>query len=461
MAITFRLENNVATSTVDLTSGGNIQLLPASLERPLSYQTPGETITQTLSFKATGTSKSNARSNVNAFIALLRSAKNWVEDVGQSDSIWLRMAADGERAVRMLVLDYDIVATTPIPGIDPMQSLTTDIFFDLVLVLRNQREEAAYTSGTGGVSAGPGALGYLFNWSNLANTAPSRIKTILSSTLATGSITKMWIGLKQYTGANFQYIWKIEDADAYANETTTPAEVIGSYGRAVSLTTFADAVMEHRVVLSCGGVYDAAGVLGDVGSAKGEYVGLLRYQISTGIGDATVLAKMGTAYISGGEVAYNEPRLLNDDGNWHFASLGVVRFPPRGNRYETDTFFEFDNVSVYLAAQRLSGTRNLYMDSITWIPYKHFLSLENVKLDSSTDVYIVTHEDGQVEAFNFTTITEGYGTITEQKSWLFPKMDFTILEGVLAGERADSQVYNDNMSFLSWSIYEAFEGYNG
>jgi hypothetical protein len=166
------------------------------------------------------------------------------------------------------------------------------------------------------------------------------------------------------------------------------------------------------------------------------------------------------------QVAYNEPRLLVTSGNWRFAPMGILKFPPRGNRQELDSIWGFGNLAVYIQAQKLSGSPTLILDSITLIPYHSFLHVDNMQIAGDIVTKFVTHENLKTEAVSMLSIPATvyqYANIAEERNWLMPVAAGAVpyVQVVYAAERDASQVHDDNLSNNAFSIYEAFEGYNG
>ena len=422
--------------------------------RPL--KTGNELITRAFRFRITAASKVAARTSANTFIAGLRQAVRWNEDSLQSNSIFLGEAADGETLVRSLIINFAAAAAVDGSAIDAYQTMNTELFVDVALTVQNFREEASKSAPlfTGSASGGIGSA-ELFHTSN--HTARSRINmeidtpTIIDlSPDFPATVTKLWAGIYRRVGADFNHLWSADDI-SFGLETTT-ATVAGSYSTLVTDTNFTDTDMKHRGTFVVSTIYGGV----NVGHAVGEFVALLRYKTSA-IG--TYLVRGGTGYTAG-TVAYNETRLLDDSQEWRMMSLGVVKFPPSGLRQETATIFGIDNVALGLEAQRLSGSGHLYMDTITLIPYEQFIHVDNLYMTSSSDSRIVTHENGETEAFSEDVTNLGFGTILENKNWGFPTILDTYNVMVVASEREEVHELGDTIRITDFDIYKAYEAYH-
>lgn len=461
MAIVLQLENFAASTTINLANATGIKFLSSSYERDMSYTVTGEDVVRVYRFIATSTTKALARANLNAFVALLRKAIRWGEDDLLAESIFLREQADGETAARMLVKGFKVTGVTPIAGLSPLQQLQKEIVFDVAFTVQNHREEPAKTAMFEAEESDAYAIGKKMLLFNTAHTAPSRLFGELKTSELT-TFTRMWIGLMPFVGSYFQHIWEF-DFGAPGTDTTETTSA-GSYGTNIHSVSFATtAGMATRSILVLSLIYDAASAGAYYAHARGEYYALLRYKIT---GSGTVTARLGQAYavLTTPQVAYNEPRLLVTSGNWRFAPMGIVKFPPRGNRQEVNSIWGFGNLALYIQAQKLSGSPTLILDSITLIPYHSFLHVDNMQIAGDIVTKFVTHENLKTEAISMTTIPAvvyQYANIAEERNWLMPVPASGYVQVVYAAEQAASQVYDDNLDNNAFSIYEAYEGYNG
>ena len=416
------------------------------------------TITRTFSFRVTATTKALARTAVNTFISSLRDAVKWNSDNLRSNSVFLREAADGETATRSLIVDFDAYATTDGTAIDAHQTMNIQLYVDVALTVKSLREEAGATSPSGYGTSG-NAIGIKRNLyhASTGNTALSRQQIqIQSGSIATVSgfssvITKLWIGIYQSAGSSFNHLWTADDV-LFGTETTT-ATVTGSESTLCTDTNFTDTLMKSRAYWTVAGVYPT-----NANHAIGEFVALVRYKVSA---SGSYLVRAGIGYTAG-NIAYNEPVLLDDSTQWRFAQVGVFKFPPRGFREGASTIFGIGNVTLGIQAQRLSGAGHLYIDTVTLIPYDHYIHVDDLSLEAGafSGVNIITHENEETEAFSGVTTISGYGTVRDQHNWGFPEIEGTDLTLVMAAERDGIQVRNDNIVIANFDINKAFEAYH-
>lgn len=266
---------------------------------------------------------------------------------------------------------------------------------------------------------------------------------------------------------NFQHIWECDHATTLYTDTTETTST-GSFGTNIAKVSFAtNAGMAPRVLLNANDIYDAVGAPGGGYQTKGEFFILLRYKVDSGTG--TIMTRIGVSGAANKSFSYNEARLVDSSGLWRFLPVGVVKFPPQGMRQETVSTNMVQTGCIMIDAQRLTGNCTIVFDSLTLIPYKHFLAVDNMRISSGLNLRVVTNELLDIVAFSEVagetpTFSEP-GNIVEQRNFLYPvgtydSVDFRN-QVVFAAERGTTQVYNDDLDNDTFSIYEAYEGYNG
>lgn len=469
------LENFLASTTINLIDDTAACVFVGEGGRRPLRSTDGA-IVRTFSFRFTASTKALARTAANAFITALRQGLDWNENDLSPYSWFLKEAADGETAVRSLVLNWDAWATVDGSAIDAYQTMNTSIYVDLALTVQDHREEATKTTLTVSSASADYAIGKKLQLGVTAATDLSRLFFKLTSSL-TGTgvfLYRVWVGLMPapeitaiLPDENFQHIWKFDnwDTDILGTDSTETTST-GSYGTNIVKTTFATvATMARRALLNVQDIYAAASATDYAFQARGEFMVLLRYKVDSGTG--TVLARLGVSGSIADAVAYNEAVLLDDSGSYRFAEMGVIKIPPRGLRHEMTVPDIFGSVCLTLDAQRLSGNATVVWDTLTLIPYKHFLSIEDADIRSTRSLNVITNEGFDVYPFIGDDET-GYFiqnvTIKESRNFMYP-IGFLYsgvrrVQVVIAAERETSQIHGDNIDHVSFSIYEAFEAYN-
>lgn len=457
MAAVLQIENYGATATLSLLSSTGVALLIGTkgTERPLKH---GGQITRVFSFKASGATKALARQNANTFLSYLRNALKWKDDDLRNQSYFLREAADGETPTRYLIIDYQADVVEGGTAVDGLQVRNKEIFIDVAFTLQNHREKVSKTTLTESGASNNYAIGkrVLLSDSGNANVA-SRVFLTLTSKLFGSYMTRYWIGMRPHDSVadgTFLHLWYFDYADNLS-AGTTEAISAGSHGNYIVQVTFSDNLMTRRCQL---GVYDqySAQSITPANQAKGRYIALLRYKSGS-----TVLARIGISGSETSPAAYNEPRLLDGSGNWRFANLGVIQFPPYSVRAEEVVPKLVYNCYINIDAQRLSGTPTLILDTITLIPYDHYLHVDSTSLATGYVNQIIVNEDLRLTA----RVIDGSGTfispsnVVENNNFLYPFDDTSHVLMVYAAERAGSQVANDNLDNGTVTIFEAREGY--
>ena len=458
MAVTLQIENYDVSTTVDLINLSGVTMLATNLKREISYTGEDGLITRTYTFRVTGSSKANARSNANSLVTLLRQAVNWNEDDLEAESVFLRDAADGETATRLLIKGFEATVYTRLPGADPYQTSSTGIFVKAAFTLQNHREDISET-GLTAVSSSGASIGKKYTLSSsAAYTKPSRIQELTFS-VGSNPTDKFWIGIQPYTGGDFQPVWEL-DKGTVQTDTVATGTTTGSYSTNTLITDFAtNAGMTLRLKTAIGDHYTTPE------DARGKYVALLRYQLPS---SNAVIARIGVH--NGGQTSYNEARLLTDDGVWHFANMGVVKLPPHGWRQLTTAtkVLVMDAVFIFLGAQRLSGSGSLIMDTLTFIPYHSYIHLTDCNAYTGYVQYIITHENFLTESFTGTYTGDDirqWAVIAEQNNWLSPipaRGASDYLQMVIATEtKSSGQVAADSIVNLTRDIVPAWEVYRG
>ena len=469
------IENFLASTTINLADDSTTCVFVGEGGRRPLRSTDGA-IVRTFSFRFTAATKALARTAANTFISSLREALTWNEDDLNPYSWFLKEAADGETALRSLIIDWDAWATVDGSAIDAYQTMNTQIYVDLALTVQDHREEAAKTTLTVSSASADYAIGKKLLLSGAAATDLSRLFFKLTSSLTgTGvSLSRVWVGLMPapfrsdiYTADNFQHIWKFDNWDtSILGIDSTETTSTGSYGTNIVKTTFATVeTMRRRALLNVQGIYDAASASTYSFQARGEFVVLLRYKVDSGTG--TVLARLGVSGSIADAVAYNEEVLLDDSGSYRFAEMGVIKIPSRGLRQETTVPGIIGNVCLTIDAQRISGNATVVWDTLTLIPYNHYLSIEDADIRDIRTLDVVTNEGLDVYPFIEVASTADFVqnvTIKEAKDFMHPYGSLysgaRYVQVVIAAERDTSQIHGDNIDHVSFNIYEAFEAYN-
>lgn len=460
MARVLQIENFSTTTTINLLADTGISVfIGEGGNRPLKSGVG--TVTRVFSFRITASTKALARTAANSFISSLTKAIDWHVDPLQSESWFLREAADGETAVRSLIVNFEASANSDGSAIDAYQTMNTAVYVDVALTLQNHREEVAKTTLTETNETTKTAIGAALTLSGSANTAKSRLFVPIISSLSGSIMTKVWVGLRSITAAGFRPIWFFDHAEDLLNGTTETTET-GSYGTNICKVEFTTTTMLPRARLNVYTQYNAFSESAASGSAAGRYVALLRYKCLSAVGE-TVLVRIGTDMSNGAPISYNEPRMvINDDENWWFVNLGVVSIPSHSIRQEELATDRIASCNLRIDAQCLNGTPDLILDTITFIPYDHYIYIEKCAISTLYTTTIYSNEDLQVGTITKVVATGNYavqGTIVEKNDFMYPPATTSVVM-VYAAEKADGQFHANDLDNGAIQIYEAFDAYN-
>lgn len=464
MANVLQIEDYLATTnTLNLLSPTAIAVFIGEGGGEMPLKTGG-VVTRVFRFKVTGATKAAARANVNLFLKYLKKVTLWHGDILQNQSIFLREAADGETPMRWLIKDWQASAVEDSTAIDAFQTTNKDIYVNVAITLQNHRERVAKTTLTEYAPSADVAVGKRVVLEGDGNiTTNSRVFLTLTSSLSGNYLTNFWIGMRPHLttgvgGDTFLHLWYFDYATALAAGTTETTET-GSYGTNIAKVTFSNNLMANRVKLNVGGQYTAQSVtLGN--QTRGRYVVLLRYKDDTAGG--SVLLRVGVSSAEFSPVSYNEARLIDSDDNWHMVNLGVVQFPPHGVRQEESVSGLDAACYLHIDAQRLSGTATVCLDTLTFIPYDHYLYVENAPINEDFNLQIITNEDMGTVAriIDDAAAFKQMSTIVENNNFIYPyDQNTNSVLLVYAGDNPASHAASTNLDNGAVTIFEAVEGY--
>ena len=468
MAAVLRIENYAATTYVDLL-GSDIVIVRGSGAFAVNPEDTQTTTVFSLLFNAS--TAAGIRTDYNELVALLDQATKWHKDDLESESVWLRWAADGETAKRSLIYDYAIRNNAGV-ALDPMQLLSSRLAVDLAITHDAEAEDVtAFTAAL--IYAGLDSYDFysLYSGATAKSTGSrgGRIVSFYSPPAAGHTVDKFWVGLRPvatYAGfSNMELVWPLEDAGTYGTGTAYATEA-GSYGTQVLEVDFAtgggSAALAMRARLSVEDYITGANT-----SMLGGYQVLLRYKLEAST-DVAVRAGISESSAGYQYAAYNSMQYdLTADAAWHWLELGYMRFPPSGKRAAKETIgVDIGQLSVWLQAERISGTGSLFMDCVQLIPYEHFISVDGLYKFSAGDqyYYTTTHENGVTESFvNLVDDTvNSIGNVASINDWRIPEntplfiVAYAIEEAAVAGLPGATDM---GRSFLA--IQRKWAGYNG
>lgn len=447
MAIIYKIGNFNGSAELDLNDDANVKALAWNEERDFSHTPGSRLVYKTIRLKISGSSAAVVRSNLNTLTEYLKRAREWKDDPLLYDSYWLYEKAEGETNYgRRLIDDYKLKGVT-YGAFTPFQGVKDEIFVDLVLTLQNHRERILFTELTkSSVTTLPAqSLKFLLS----GHTATRESRAIISALTTESNVESFHIGLMEYNGSSFVHKWDLEDGVSQNGAVDSGAGYVE-----VTDTAFdSQPAMLRRVAMGVRHAY-----VSNYAQCRGTYVGVMRYSLTGSSGN--IYGRLGIAFEDLGDASFNEPVLL--DGSSGIVSLGTISFPPKPYRYETQASAGRYQWSLYdllisLEIQRISGDRGIRVYDITWIPYQHYLRVDNSYGTATRPTYIFTHEDWSTESFVASSVTPNaeifkQGTVTYEHNWAIPRIKNTYVQGVM--------VADFNVTGLgTWNLYEGIEGY--
>lgn len=461
MALTFRLEDNLATETVDLISD-SVRLVKDGWT---SYP-EGGFVTETFTLRVKGANRAAARAALNGVITRLEEARRFHATGIDADSIWLRHVTDGETAKRALIYDYSL---TPLSRGGITQSLDlndgTISFWQLAITRDREWEAVTDTTVTTTDISGMGG-----KWDLTATTGghvDGRITSLKLSDFA-GGTNKIWCGIHnprigvEFDNDRWSPVLNLDDI--YTGSDTTVVSSGGGLSGNVVETTFAtvpDWAFRAYSLLHDNSPSDVAHARSNIG----RWLVLLRARVES----ATEV--MVRATLSGGEADYTTTRL--NQGPPVFIShtfdrlyeMGEIQLPMWG--WRASSFPEtMKQVRLNLEARRVSGTGKLIADAFILIPAEHMFVWTGATVDTaaSGDVgaYVETQEDGRivgvvVSGSEPSETVESIAAVTA-RDWRFPKEGGVLVIAMERSANGGSTVLTDTCD-LSLTMRERWLGY--
>lgn len=477
MAAILQLEDVDATTVIDLLDVSGFELIDASNSYSLDPSDP--LITKNYKFLVKGSSKGAVRTAVTEFIELLQLALKWKDDDLRGNSIWLREIPDSttdnyDTRNRQLITNW-LITINSNQFFNVLQIVNKEVILNWTVTLQRhyENEDTVVFTPTTGFNSTLVGFDKKYIHSSIVlpaggaasgkGTADGRIRALTLGVTGTAQ-ARFWIGFRKerYGVDNFDPIINWEDGYTVGVADVDKTTTAGSHSTNVVRVRFSSASGNDTLEMKRGVYFAAAGE-----DYVGEYVALLRYKTITGTGK-TFTGRLCTAYYdvsTDTPKAYNPFVFFTDDAKWHFKNMGRIKVPGRGFREATRTLtVPWATLSIGIELASLDGGQGIYLDTITLIPYDHYIAVENASLAGAGNfLYILTHEDNTLEAIQLGSgsFVTGYPVITAQNNWAAPLSDSTVSRLVIAGERSDEQVTTDTLFDATPYIYRRWDYFNG
>ncbi len=428
MPAVFKVANFDKTQSYDFTNAASkVRLVSASLTDSTSENgEPVELRFKTIT-KGTEVEIREALSDVERIFAR---ATRFHLDLTEENSIWLYAQSRGsEKERRSLVIAWQRTDTAQLqsdPLLDRTQivisdwSITRNGYWEAILtniinfpdtwwIYQNCHAAYAGIGGPPGVSRG---FDDTRNGMFIHGTAPGRIRrlyiTFANDPASGKKWEKFWFGLKTLN----------EDPDgliahsSFGNTAGTPysydAWASGNGSTANSLHTYCGWI-------SWGGGDDFTNKLSvklpsynaPWESMRGQYLVLFRMKATNSSSSfRTAMFQSWTKLDQQGALADTFQDVFVESDEWHFYEMGTIQVPPESYRSARRISYEgFTEMQIGIAAERLSGTGDLMIDYMSWIPQEYAISISNFKAGQVSPANVITDEDGRTIGYTAKTDT--------------------------------------------------------
>jgi hypothetical protein len=387
MAQQLRLENRAQTTTLDLLSG-TFKMRPggwrtATADQILIKQPQGygarqrsegfRTEIETIDLIAKGTDAA-IRTAFNSLDDFKEKARLYHDDTFEDESVFLAWQSEGETVGKRALIysiDYRVEARgtmTPLLGEGAVRVR--------LAVERHGLWERATTLQL--TSSNVGGWGSNLTFAPTEGTAPARVDLFRIDDNASGGgpLDRFWVGgrptRKGTTGLTT--VWELESGtlgtDA-AVESEVGASPFGSSTNNKVVVDFGTVTTNVKRVERNGGF------LASHEGMVGRWLILLRAKLSAGSSEVTLEMRSG---LTGGSGRTIHRTQFFSDTSWRLIEMGEVSMPPYGVKAET-LLAGVGSTVIEIFAARLSGSADLELDAIGWVPTEHFYYLEGAKVE--------------------------------------------------------------------------------
>lgn len=427
----------------------------------------GDPIWETFELVGRGTSITHLKNAIGSITTFIQNARYTAQNSSYQIKYTLNYQTDTGGEIRSPITDGQLIINSE-PGTGGLGPyLRTTNWVSATMALEHPPFWESYAQQEPGTALNVSLFGGTANLdASLAADAyngdlPSRIDSLnLTGLSGISQLDDVWIGIRPvYSGsAGFTPLWECEYGSmATGGGGSIIAEAAASNGTTVRIDFSGTAAMIQRMrinvedVITTGADYENfAGkylVLGNVkcGTATecliDTYVGLNM----AGYGSATRAIEL-----------VGETKVTNT--SYKLIELGQIQIPPYGIQATGGASFATgSDTSIYLFAQRLSGTSYLYLDALITIPCEHMLTVKNAGVDYELD--IIKYRSG-IYGKSAVAMVEGTDNFAElleytETDFVYPIKGAII---VLAGQANSGSDSSCNMDLVmnTWKRHSLF-----
>lgn len=418
-------------------------------------------------------------------------ASQFLLNLTSENSIWMYTNSDGERIRRALVLSWqriDTVQGNSDPLLDKSRTVISDWiitrkgFWEATLSHIFEPNTLAWQAATGltsgacqvGAYSGTGHVADTLGTNLDKGTAPGRIRVMslfIPTVYTTKRFDRLWLGMKTVktldSPTNYFKPYAPFDAnwgdpykyDSWVGTNTADADALN--GNCAEIDYTGSAAWLNRISVP----------VPNHGTAPDNQAGT--YQILFRMRADTASEVHRTAMFQSWDkidnlysVAETYQDVFVDSAEWRLYEMGVIQVPPENFRSaRRELYEEFYQLNIGLAAERITGSGNLLLDYMIWIPQEHAISLTNIEGHSGGAVNVITDEEDIT--FGHTTIwTPAWEKFVHEISavnWTWPSDPARKIIAVMAADIPDGDGHHPmvtDLTSLTFDIIPRYQSYN-
>jgi len=420
--VTFEITNYADTTLVDLTNG-NPQLVSGSFSQNMTEE--GATVMETFQTVTTGISRSVCRIAIANLERILVRAKNFHKYATENESIWIKAATETETERRSLIYSWsrkDLSEKTSSPLMDKAVIILSQWTIERHPYWEALPTDAITKTLTGLYHSGKNSYAEVAN-ANDFGTAPARIVSLTAQYANPGtyelvppSFDRIWIGYhpkqdpthwvsRLYIGAENYWLGDSIYGRRDFVDMDCPIEnkrVECDFPNEPQWESRWSILTPHNDLLTPNAL--------DESKFVGQYLVIMRARVS----DQYTVARVALGIEQRSTTKWADtPKIPGDlfqevyieDSGWtdqyKYYEMGVMQFPPEGYRQiRRDNHPGLTPNRITCLAERISGTGDLWCESLIFIPYTHFVFANNCHLHYG-DFSIIQTENDEVLAYNY------------------------------------------------------------
>lgn len=409
-----------------------------------------ESVAEAMTFRLEGSNHDDLASILQSLDDKIEEV-GWYNDAAERYSVWIRTQLPDESGARQVMIRQaggEIGSAAFAPPLSPGNALR-----EYYLALERMPWWEA-TQHTICVANTISCLGGIYDYAGIGGNRPGRIaQTAFRGAVGGGGpLDEFWLGFRTDRfgdRSNFAPLWECEDG-SLTNDTDVHAAATAS-GGSCARCTFGDESLLTRVQIA---VEDATT---DYDDQRGRFNVLLRAKVGAA---TTARVRLQDGFEQLGDWR-PLPRVEIEATDWTLFPLGSVTMPPG------QTILPLQNFALRLQAERVSGSGNLFMDCLVFIPSAegalHITGgAVTYSLGDQRPSRVYVHPNGKIEAWSY--IVGGTGEYVTQGTVAVEPEKYELPTGgcllILAGQRATIQDKDDyvDLRLYLFSRYRTLRG---